>query len=72
MSAKAEVIECDLVGKKFVLRGFPEVTEVQPAGKTVRGLSPETVIEVDFRGGVIRAEGPNRVKVAAPVAKARP
>jgi hypothetical protein len=74
IDGKADVIQCDFVGKKFILSGSPVVDQKDKAGNVVKTITgqPGCVVEIDFAGGAINAKGPHTARIADGVPLAAP
>ena len=67
MEVSAEAIEADFVGKKFRVRGPYTIVQKSKGGSTeTSGPGPDSTVELDFRDGAIRAQGPSRMKIIDP------
>ena len=63
IEAKAERIECDFVGKKFILTGSPEVRRraTPPAtGWVILHGEAATVVELGLKDDSVKTEGPSK------------
>ena len=64
LEVSADVIEADFPGKKFLVRGPYTIVQKGKGGSTeTSGPGPDSSVELDFRDGAIRAQGPSRMKI---------